>query len=336
MVGKDDALKIDSVYKKVTLGYMGIVSCVFLIFSIFFWNEKLYPYNYLTTVYFVLHIVLFFIPLRLEYRSIKQLIPIYLVIISVSLYPIVLFIWQINQVTAFMWFLLFPIGTMVFFKTKTVVFWTVYILVEVISIFILADIIPYKMNTVFTVNQLYTMNLITVISCLTLISFFIYYLNRINQMEIEFLRPVEETKEIDTKRYNEIYYDILNYFESKKPYCNSDFTINQLADEMETNVTYISKAININRGMNFNLFVNTYRINMVKDMLSHGLQNKYTIKYIYLSSGFKHQSTFNKVFKLIEGVTPSEYIRKTSDSKVVFDDKDEDIGLASEYLLDRE
>ncbi len=35
----------------------------------------------------------------------------------------------------------------------------------------------------------------------------------------------------------------------------------------------------------------------------------YHNKYIYLSAGFRHQSTFNKVFKEIEGITPSEYIK---------------------------
>ncbi|WP_370567614.1 helix-turn-helix domain-containing protein [Dysgonomonas sp. Marseille-P4677] len=33
------------------------------------------------------------------------------------------------------------------------------------------------------------------------------------------------------------------------------------------------------------------------------------MRYIYSSAGFRHQSTFNKVFKELEGITPSEYIK---------------------------
>jgi len=34
------------------------------------------------------------------------------------------------------------------------------------------------------------------------------------------------------------------------------------------------------------------------------------LKYIYLSSGFKNQSSFNKAFKEKEGITPSEYYKQ--------------------------
>jgi AraC-like DNA-binding protein len=32
--------------------------------------------------------------------------------------------------------------------------------------------------------------------------------------------------------------------------------------------------------------------------------------YIYTEAGFSNQSTFNRVFKQIEGITPSEYFQK--------------------------
>lgn len=316
--------ELDILLKKVTVKFMIIVTGVFFIFFIFFGYEKLYPYNYLTAIYFIIHLILLFIPIRLEYKSIKLLIPIYLGSISLFLYPIVLFLWMINQVTAFMWFFIFPVGTMVFFQTRTVAFWTIYILFEVLSIFILSNIIPYNPGTHFTGNQLAIMNIMTISSCLTLISFFIYYINKSNQIKIQNSQSEDKDKEEESsEKYEELYNNILNYFKYEKPYCNPDFTINQLADAMDTNITYISKAININKGTNFNLFTNSYRIKMVKDMLSNGYQDKYTIKFIYISSGFKHQSTFNKAFKQIEGITPSEYIKKRQPSSNEKDTQDD-------------
>lgn len=316
---KNEFPELDVLLKKIAIQYMCIVTCVFFVFTIFFRMEELSPYWYLTGLYFLLHIIFIFIPLRLEYHSIKLLIPTYLVAISLFLYPIVLFLWQINQVTAFMWFFIFPIGIMVFFETKTVILWTIYILIEVLSIFILSDIFPLRIDTDFSVRQLLLMNILTICSCLTLIAYFIFYLNKTNQMRIELshLKINKIKPEINIEKHEELYHNILSYFEKEKPYCNSDFTINQLADAMDTNITYISKSININKGMNFNLFLNTYRINLVKKMLGDGYQDRFTIKYIYFSCGFKHQSTFNKVFKLIEGVTPSEYIRKMNSLKSV-------------------
>lgn len=328
-LGKEKGRELDILLKKVTIKYMCIVTCVFFIFTVFFWYEDLMPFPYITAACLVLHFILFFIPVRLEYSSIKLLIPIYLFTLSALLYPIVLFFWQVNQVTAFMWFLIFPVGVMVFFEAKTVIFWTTYISIEAISIFILVEIIPYKPNVYLSTYQLSITNIMTICSCLTLISFFIYYLNKTNQIRIGILQSesTDNNKDEDsyTEKHSELYHNILNYFDNAKPYCDSDFSINQLADAMDTNITYISKAINSNEGMNFNLFINTYRINMVKSMLSDDYQNKYTIRYIYTSSGFKHQSTFNKVFKLIEGITPSEYIRKINKSKISFPTEETEI-----------
>jgi AraC-like DNA-binding protein len=50
----------------------------------------------------------------------------------------------------------------------------------------------------------------------------------------------------------------------------------------------------------------------VKDKLQSDELKTMTLMHIYSEAGFKNQSTFNKVFKKIEGVTPSEYIQKTS------------------------
>jgi YesN/AraC family two-component response regulator len=119
--------------------------------------------------------------------------------------------------------------------------------------------------------------------------------------------------ETSDEKNNRLYDTILNYFETNKPYINPDFDIAQLAIALNSNTSYISKAIKMNGDLNFNAFVNTYRMNKIKEMIQEH-NSKFTLEYIYASSGFKNQSTFNKVFKSIEGITPSEYYKKYTDS----------------------
>jgi AraC-like DNA-binding protein len=110
----------------------------------------------------------------------------------------------------------------------------------------------------------------------------------------------------DVQKYKDLYAQIEKYFETNLPFVNPDFTAAQLASALNTNIAYISKAINQQRDINFNVFVNHYRIEKVKQMMRDS-SNKYTLEYISSSSGFRNQSTFNKAFKSIEGITPSAY-----------------------------
>jgi YesN/AraC family two-component response regulator len=114
------------------------------------------------------------------------------------------------------------------------------------------------------------------------------------------------------EKYTELYNNILSYFEKERPYINPDYTITQLANALNSNIVYISQAIKIHQDINYNLFVNTFRINHVKEMIAQNIHNKYTLEHIYLSSGFRNQSTFNKVFKQIEGITPSEFYKNVN------------------------
>jgi len=59
---------------------------------------------------------------------------------------------------------------------------------------------------------------------------------------------------------------------------------------------------------NFNHYLNLHRVTYVKELIEINDLDRVTIMYIYTKAGFANQSTFNRVFKKIEGITPSEYI----------------------------
>jgi AraC-like DNA-binding protein len=153
--------------------------------------------------------------------------------------------------------------------------------------------------------------------------YFLYYLGKIQKICSQAFpdAPLEKEQkaapivprntqnEENDEKYRELFVRIEAYFDSVKPYVKSDFTIYQLALALNTNITYVYKAININRGVNFNAFINYYRIKKVKEMLQDN-STKYTFARIAFSCGFNNQSTFNKAFKEIEGITPSAYCKK--------------------------
>ncbi|MDR1436729.1 MAG: helix-turn-helix domain-containing protein, partial [Candidatus Symbiothrix sp.] len=106
-------------------------------------------------------------------------------------------------------------------------------------------------------------------------------------------------------KYEKVYDQIVRYIESAQPYLNCNLKIGELSGMLDINTTYINKAILIYKNVNFNNFINTYRVAHAKRMIQDNAQ--YTLEYVYQSSGFKNQSSFNRIFKTLEGSTPSEY-----------------------------
>ena len=137
----------------------------------------------------------------------------------------------------------------------------------------------------------------------------LYYIHRIAEMRIScaYEAGLSANEVKDSSKYGQIFADIEEYFNEAHPYLDPGFTITQLAQYIGSNTVYASKAISMQTGLNFSAYVNRYRVRNAKEMIRE-IGANYTLEYIYTSSGFKNQSTFNRVFKQIEGVTPTEWI----------------------------
>lgn len=87
-----------------------------------------------------------------------------------------------------------------------------------------------------------------------------------------------------------------------------DFTLQMLANMLESNTSYVSWTINSTYGKNFKSLLNEARIREVTRRISD--TDKYgnlTIQAIAQSVGYNSQTNFIKTFKRIIGMTPSMY-----------------------------
>jgi AraC-like DNA-binding protein len=132
---------------------------------------------------------------------------------------------------------------------------------------------------------------------------------QIEKKEVEKTTDVEKDK-AKVEQYKKVWEQIIAHFEAKEPYISQNYTISILATEINTNASYVSRAIAANSEHNFSSLVNHFRIEKAKKMLVHGDLKRFSMEYIYTSSGFKYQSTFNDAFKKQEGITPSEFATK--------------------------
>ncbi len=93
----------------------------------------------------------------------------------------------------------------------------------------------------------------------------------------------------------------------KEIYKKLDLNINFLAKELNTNSKYISKAINDEAGMNFNTYINTFRIEEAKKTLRSKETISWSLEAIAENCGFNNQTSFIHAFKKNTGLTPSAF-----------------------------
>jgi AraC-like DNA-binding protein len=99
-------------------------------------------------------------------------------------------------------------------------------------------------------------------------------------------------------------------FESEKIYRKPKLNINDVADKLGTNRTYLSKVINSYHQKNFSEYVNHYRIQDAKDIFkaqSEGNFTNYTNELIAEKVGFAGPAPFYRAFKHEVGITSMEY-----------------------------
>jgi len=95
---------------------------------------------------------------------------------------------------------------------------------------------------------------------------------------------------------------------SDKVYLDDGLSINKLATLCNTNRTYLSQVINETYQMNFNTFINKFRIDEAKRLLLNE-SFETPLKHLSTQLGFKTYTVFNDAFKKFVGVTPAFFLR---------------------------
>lgn len=85
-------------------------------------------------------------------------------------------------------------------------------------------------------------------------------------------------------------------------------------EAMETNRSYLSKAINTFAGTTFNNYVNSYRIRYAASLLSDP-GNTTPIKAVATDAGYNNLQSFYKNFQKETGVPPSKYRQEIKNLK---------------------
>ncbi len=110
----------------------------------------------------------------------------------------------------------------------------------------------------------------------------------------------------------------LNKFERSFGYLKNNLTLVDVSKKLNTNSTYLSRVINLEKQKNFANYINDLRIKYcVNEIKTNKKFRQYSIKSIANEVGFNNIQSFAKAFSKNMGVNPAEYIKRINQGSSV-------------------
>ena len=128
------------------------------------------------------------------------------------------------------------------------------------------------------------------------------------------IEKVEEPKRqlVSDDKVNEVKLLLNDLMENKELYLDSDLNLIKLAKQLHVSSHQLSYIINRGYNENFFQFVNRFRVEKAKRMLTDNKNDKLSILGVAFESGFSSKTSFNTTFKKMTALTPSEYKKVSS------------------------
>ena len=120
---------------------------------------------------------------------------------------------------------------------------------------------------------------------------------------------VEKTKPqfMTTGEMQEVIKTVRNKMKKSQSFLKPNLTIIDIAEETNIHPKRISHSLNNLLGMNFNGFINKFRVDKAKELLVDEISKNLSIEGIGMEVGFNTKATFYAAFKKYEGCTPAKY-----------------------------
>ncbi len=121
-------------------------------------------------------------------------------------------------------------------------------------------------------------------------------------------------RKLDEQVKKDLYNAIMEVMQTNDEIYDSSFSLTRLSEVCSSKPEYVSQVINEMSGCNFNELLNKYRIREACRRISDRANyDQYTLAAIAAGVGIESATTFSKYFKIVTGLTPSQY-KKNAES----------------------
>lgn len=117
---------------------------------------------------------------------------------------------------------------------------------------------------------------------------------------------------IDDTELHHIHEQLTNLMHQEKVYTNPDLTLGDVAQQLHVHPNYLSQAINSISNKNFYDYINSHRVEAFSRSVKDVKNQKFTLLTLALESGFNSKTSFNRNFRKVTGLSPSQYLSQVN------------------------
>ena len=194
---------------------------------------------------------------------------------------------------------------------KSVLFQVRFLLATLTAVWVLGSL-KFALTLIFPAYDTETVDLLIPAS----LSVFVYAMGYIGLRRPEALTGLDdlppsprryEKSTLTLERSDTYLQRLLDLMNTEKPYLDGELTLQKLAKAVAVSPHHLSQTINEQLNQNFIDFINAYRIEEAKRMLTDPAKKHYSILAVSEEVGFNSKSAFNTAFKKHVNMTPSEF-----------------------------
>lgn len=128
------------------------------------------------------------------------------------------------------------------------------------------------------------------------------------EIEVKGIKYLKSTLNEDNAL--KIYNELTNKMLTERLYLNAELRLDDLAGVLNVLPNHLSQVINSIENKNFYDYINQFRIDEFIKLISIPGYQKFTLLSLAFECGFNSKTSFNRNFKKVTGLTPSEYLKQ--------------------------
>lgn len=194
--------------------------------------------------------------------------------------------------------------------------WVQRVLIVVTGVYILSFVITHLLLFGVRVEGLYIYVQLAITAGLYVLGYKMLLQPGIFEMNLrtaEAQQPKYEKSGLKGDYAQQILETLHAYMKEHKPYLDPEFSLHGFAQEVSITRNYITQVLNVHLNKNFYEFVNEYRVEEAKALMSDPGNDILKLPAIGMQAGFKSKTAFNTNFKKITGLTPTEWKKTRSE-----------------------